>query len=437
MKDKYWWFGINSWWGGMCFWLGKPEWVLYKPAPPLPSEPPEPEPPEPEPPKPEPWEPEKPVLHKKLKYLELDYLDWFVDDFLPAAWVDLEQARKDMYQVLKQTCHELGDNYPNAWSGFLVLSSGKPEHEHCNKKLPWKIKNGKIDFYDFNEKWWKIFKAFIQMLRLFKIQVKPQAFMDGVYNEFPFKNNVNDINGFWSSEAFDAEIRFVRKILMAIKEVWGNNYVPYIKFINEPRLSAPTVHDGDHIIADWHRDMYLSISGLTDLKHIIVDNSMREATLSQLIHFSPGEERCPKCNKPWDNKPEYDRLITHEKHGVTCPESLEGYERNWFSLSGFLGSGWGHVKVSEDGGFYPEAKGYRLFDHKISWGNAAQLEKMLTEAWGKCKAHKRRKEFYFGIWPAEVFVKTEYGIRQIYRPDRIIWARFRAVKKVYNKVYET
>jgi hypothetical protein len=140
--------------------------------------------------------------------------------------------------------------------------------------------------------------------------------------------------------------------------------------------------------------------------------------------------------RSWDNKPEYDRLLTHEKHGVTCPESLEGGERNWFSLSGLLRSAWHHVKVSEDAGFYPEAKGFRLPGTNLSWGNEEQIEEILQTAWTACKNHKRRKEFVFGFWPAEVFVKVPGGIRQLYRVGSINWKRLEAVERARKKVFE-
>jgi len=46
-----------------------------------------------------------------------------------------------------------------------------------------------------------------------------------------------------------------------------------------------------------------------------------------------------------------------------------------------------------------------------------------------------RKEFYWGIWPAEVFVKVPGGIRQIYKSDVINWERFRRARKVHRRIY--
>jgi len=256
------------------------------------------------PPKPKPtpvWKPKKPELKKRLKYLEIDFLGWFVDDFLPTAWNDLEQAKKNMYAVLKRMTDELEGDYPAAWSGFLVLSSGQTGHAHCNRKLPWRIKDGRMDWFAFNPKWWRIYGAFIDMLNLFKIEHKPQAMMAGQYNSWLYRNNINGITDPWSGRAVTAQSHFIKELLRRSK---------WIKFINEPKLRAvfpgdnkATLHGGDHVIADWHRDMFHKVEDSIDLRHLIVDVSMRECAFAQLIEFSKNQRTCPKCGIEWDNPP--------------------------------------------------------------------------------------------------------------------------------------
>jgi len=65
-------------------------------------------------------------------------------------------------------------------------------------------------------------------------------------------------------------------------------------------------------------------------------------------------------------------------------------------LSGFIRSAWHAVKTSEDGGFYPEAKGYRLFDYDVSFGSADQVEEMLERAWTICENAKRKERILLG-----------------------------------------
>ncbi|GAJ18861.1 unnamed protein product, partial [marine sediment metagenome] len=146
------------------------------------------------------------------------------------------------------------------------------------------------------------------------------------YTNFPFKNNVNGITDFWGKKSqqvgfLDEEVMvihraYARKVMDTYRQVYGNQYNPYIKIMNEP------AHHGDaehfHRIMYFHEDIVENVlKQFTTLDRIIVDGTGSEGTIGEIKH----RHKCPKpkvCDRGgWHGKKGYANEVVMEKHGCS------------------------------------------------------------------------------------------------------------------------
>ena len=377
-------------------------------------------------------------LKPQIKLMDADFLGIFLD-FLNSAWEfkDQAEAEKRIVDVLI----EIRRHRFYRLSFFMWVCDGKGEHAHLNWKTPYvweKPLVGKRKFYldEWEGRYWELFERFIWLMRLVRdknnrhswLHPAPQVNMDR-YDYYPFEHNHNGVKRFWTKEALPFQMALAIKALEIVKKVYGKNYQPYWKPINEPIHGGD--HDKGHIIAEWHRDMWFAVKELSDLRHLIIDKSHSEYALAQLVRHS-GDGNCHHCGKPWDNKKEYDRLLIPEEHGVSILENLK--ERNF---PAFLGSAWWRSKWSEDCGGGPNAKGpVFIGDPQYRVGNAVQVKEMLLNAWSRCKRHSRRKEFIWGCFPmGGGFKKVNGRVIEYYHKDLIVWSRPKAAIEAYEEVH--
>jgi len=222
--------------------------------------------------------------------------------------------------------------------GFMFLSSGKGHHSNLNHKTPW-LWDGNFNFNVWNPEFWNDFKTYLEIHKYVGMDFCAQLWMRKDYTNHIFRNNVNGITDFWGKKSqqvgfLDEEVMvihraYARKVMETYKEVYGNEYKPYlpnIKVMNEP------AHHGDnehfHRIMYFHEDIVENVLlEYTDLEHIIVDGTGSEGTIGELKH----RHKCPKpkaCDRGgWHGKRGYANEVVMEKHGYSKWEHFSEMQR--------------------------------------------------------------------------------------------------------------
>jgi hypothetical protein len=146
------------------------------------------------------------------------------------------------------------------------------------------------------------------------------------YTNHIFRNNVNGITDFWGKKSqqvgfLDEEVMvyhraYARKVMETYQEVYGNQYKPYVKIMNEPAHKG----DGEHFhrIMYFHEDIVENVLlKYTTLDRIIVDGTGCEGTIGELKH----RHRCPKpasCDRGgWHGEKGLANKVVMEKHGYS------------------------------------------------------------------------------------------------------------------------
>lgn len=359
----------------------------------------------------------------------LGFFNWFVR----VAWKP-GRTREWAIKKAKQTFEQIALHRFDADDFFFWVSDGTSQHAHLNLKTPYQLKKKLFPVKVFklhkdNARFWKIYRIFISLHKvpidnkIYVIHPISHLFMDR-YDYFPFFHNTNGIEGFWTPEALPFQLRVAEKALQIIKEEFGANYRPWVKFINEPAHWGS--HEKGHIIADWHKAMYhKAISKYTDLSRCIIDVSHSEYAHAQLTQHT-GTGQCHHCDKYWDNKPEYGRLVKAELHNVSIKENLtETNKLNW------IGSAWKCHKLHEDCGGGEKAEGVQFGPFRFA--TAEQTEEMSYYLWDTCKKNNVRA--IFAIVPIETLVNGPiYGVAD-YRVHLIDWERPKRLIKSHKAVY--
>ena len=374
----------------------------------------------------------------KIKNLHADYLGMFLW-FLFLWWNPLTRifavrwAKKTLIRTRKKGASKIA---------YFVMAN-----EHYSKIIPWKtFKNeqtGKltVDLASWNPKFWKGYKLWLTLIKLTGtdpetksydsnqiLEPFPCPFMNR-YNDWIFKRNINNIHGFFDPNAFPYQSRFVRKLLLLHKEVFGLDK-PTIRFLNEP--SRDGTDATGHLVADWHRDMYIAVRDLVDLENVYAD----EHSEFSRAWFCP-RHKCPKCDSYFDGA-EYGLLddkgfprIKTEQHGFSIIQNLTDGNFDAWKRARLFRVG----KFSEDGcagDFMAETKGYALKDDngKVIWaiGDEKQTQEMVE--YGVGEALKVKKTFIFGLFPLETLRKKKWSDYFIGHPET--WKAIKD-KPVYSK----
>jgi len=366
----------------------------------------------PEPPPP----PPPPPPTDQIKFYHFDGLGIFLDvlahgeDALPR--IDAVIAKAASYGV-------------SAISYFSYLHTGRNEHKHLNWKTPWLREGDKFQLdVSFDDSWYyDLHRKFLAILKKYNIKPIPQGEM-WRYTKVPYEINVNGVNGF-----LDAKALQYQKL----------GYKP----VNE------AAHAGSdrlgHLIANWHRSIWLAIKDRVKFKDLIIDVSHSEFASAELVYHGTGPRRtatppykpkdyrqnCNKCGKPWGNKKEDDRIITFEQHRCSIFDDLHkdvktGEDR----LNEFLRSASRHIKFSEDGSQNPKATIIPFPGEHWRLGDADQIYEMVKHGSSECK--RKGKDFYWGIFPMESLLNHSWGKEEYYDVDTINWDRFEAGQKGFK-----
>ncbi|MBW1975268.1 MAG: hypothetical protein JRI45_06820 [Deltaproteobacteria bacterium] len=318
----------------------------------------------------------------------------------------------------------------SAISFFCWLHTNKKEHKHLNYRTPltWKgLLSKSLDMEIPCYRYWELYRRFLALCKKHGMATIPQAFMSK-YTFYPFEgHNKQDIKDFWAPNAKKYQKWLIWRFLIEQKRL---GLEPHIKFINEPTHKGRD--DLGHIIAKWHKDMWLHAKAMTGLKleNLVIDISHSEFAKAELVYHGRNNA-CVKCGRPWSNVKEYDRLALCEQHGCSTKDSLYEGEKD---IDTFIGSANWRAKFSEDGSKQGKIAPLGR-DYPWRLGNAKEVKEMLLFAWGKCKNARKKKHFYFGLFPMETLKKRSWGLEEFYDIDGIDWSRFQAVHDAYIEIY--
>ena len=225
--------------------------------------------------------------------------------------------------AVEKLTHEIKMHGYYLEDGFMFLSDNKPHHRNLTYLTPWVWDGQKFHLNEWNPEFWADFRDFLEIKKSKSLDYCPQLWMRKDYINYPFKNNVNGITDFWGKksqqvEYIDVEVMihhraYARKVMETYREVYGSQYKPYVKIMNEP------AHHGDaehfHRIMYFHQDIVENVLlEFTDLNRIYVDGTGSEGTIGELKH----RHRCPKpsaCTREGRHgKRGYANLVVMEKH---------------------------------------------------------------------------------------------------------------------------
>lgn len=377
-------------------------------------------------------------MKPKLEHLHDDFLGIFLW-FLAKAWNPL--TRLYWIHQLRKTVRRSRDKQASFICGFLWLCDNKPEHHHLNNKTPWKFEKKPHKVFDFtkpNKKFWDIYRLFLKALKSEDMEFWPSVEMDR-YCYYPFRHNSNGVRGFWSNGALKHHLNLMKKVCQVMRSVYGEDYQPPIKMINEP------IHGGDHnkfhVIGRWHVEMWeKALKNYTKLPRIILDVSHCEAAAGEFDK----RRKCHVCGK-WQGNDDYldadgFRQVIPGYHGVSIIENLKTEDGHGFTKMRFLTSAWKKVKFSEDGGaggLCDIARGYRIPGTNFCEGDAKQVKEMLIYLWGESKKHG--KVAIWGLFPMEAFMDDDRNwtnpIKENYKLGRIGWGRQNKALQAHKTVY--
>lgn len=368
------------------------------------------------------------AFEKKIEDMHfggLGYWLWFMME----AWKPSNRQRLE--NELQKTMAKIREKRFSVVDFFLWICDGTKANAHFNKKIPWMIKDNLVDFDEWNPKWWDLFDTFLRVMKHVDLEPCVGLFLTK-YNEWAFRHNVNNVRTFFNDEkAFKYQVAFTRRVIRKIQDIYGQNYVPWLKANNE--LMHHGKDEWGHIYADWYLDLWEAISDLfpdnTDVSRWVCDATFSEFVLAPFVE----PIKCPKCDRIFGDKKflrnNY-RMVVPENHGYSIKKNfVEGGFQHW------LGSNWKKTphRWHEDGGGGEEAKGYKVGGFII--GTAAQTYEMAKYMWTESK--RRRKRSVFALFPLEYLKQNEEKKVWIEdcRVDSIDWARADSLIKAHRDVY--
>jgi len=220
------------------------------------------------------------------------------------AWEEKDQERLE--RELRDQLIALRGRGIKVKDSFGWLCSGRQEHRHLNTKTPWKWErsNGKMVFHldQWDPRYWELFERYLELHKIGDIDFEKHLFMGFGYNKYPFENNFNGVRRFLEfgkpmdqQPALPFQLAFAKKTIQTYKKVYGENYNPWIKFINEPAHagSGSKFHDWMY----WHEAMYRGeLETETLLSRCVFDMSACEGVLGEIRepHLCPKQGACDK-----------------------------------------------------------------------------------------------------------------------------------------------
>jgi len=447
MKDKYFWWGSNSWW---CrFWriFKLYRFCLYRPTPPIPPPP---------------------------KYIEIKICLTCGNRATPmcaigaVGWGRYLKGNEPKESCIPAECCKIPPPSPVVYpdpipimgfqgvggfnyfkitrngdetlkllkeirmhgyylnDGFMFLSDNEPHHKNLTYSVPWLFLSGKFDLGLWRPSFWIDFKNYLEIHKEVGLDFCPQLWMRKDYINYPFKNNVNGVTDFWDKDAMPYHRAYARKVMDTFVEVYGKQYNPYVKIMNE------VAHHGEgkkyHQIMYFHEDIVENIlMDYTTLSHIICDLTGCEGTLGELRepHNCPKKATCDRNGR--HGKPEHDRLAVGEKHKYSTWADFSEIKR-------FVNSANKARRFTEDGGGRAEDGKYTVSRTGMKLGNPEQQGYMMKQLALIYKATK--KKVIFCSFPHTALKKIDGVFYPDYRVSEMtrVFSCAKAMKKAYEAV---
>lgn len=325
---------------------------------------------------------------------------------------------------------------------FTFVSDWRQENRYISGMEPWKRKrigssSRPFDFDEPRYKFYKCYKKFCELL--FEHRLRPCAtrFLRHAYMQTLFGNNVQQIRTMSDPKFLSYAIDYNDRLMEIEAEVFGEEYRQWGKISNEwshhEREFGQTVCDRGHFIADFHADMWdFSMKAGGVLGRHIMDISHSEYVKA---YFSQPSV-CPKCgikvfDRPdlrGDNNGANNVVVIPELHGYSIPENLDADFEDFLNHTPHNPE----IRLHEDGGGGPLAKGYAIGHFKI--GDNQQSYEFGKKCWTGAK--NAGKRVIYGVFPLETLRRESDGeYREDYHVDVINWERIDNIVRAYNEVY--
>lgn len=268
--------------------------------------------------------------------------------------------------------------------GFMFLSSGKGHHGNLNRKTPWACdgtKEYKFNLTEWNPVFWNNFKTYLEIHKYVGMDFCAQLWMRKDYTNNVFKNNHSGITDFWGKKSqqvgfLDEEVMvihraYAKKVMDTYREVYGNQYKPYVKIMNEVAHHGNAEHA--HRIMYFHEDIVENVLlDYTDLELIIIDGTGCEMGIGEVKHI----HKCPK-------KKVCDRGKKHGKKGYANKVVMERHKfstwADFHEMQRMVNSPIPEAIYTEDGGGRAEDGKYRVPRTGMRLGSPEQQGYMMKQ----------------------------------------------------------
>ena len=356
-----------------------------------------------------------------IKNFHSDALGMFLY-FMRAAWNPI--GRQRVVDDTRRVVEKMRQYRCSHINFFMWLSDNDPEHVPLNGRTPYKKSGKKFDLDRWNNKYWGLFRTFLEICRDAGITPIPTPLMDR-YCYYPYDHNKQGVSGFWSEGVKKYHNKLMTELCLSFWEVYGPMYNPCIDPINEAMHGGN--HNKFHIIGHWFRDMWEDVlKHFTVLENYYIDGSHCEAGLGE---FDKRKD-CQFCGMPMGNNKYLKsgrRRVVPEYHGFSIKENLT--PSKW---EPFVGSAWLLGKFSEDCGGGPLAEGYEISGFRF--GTAAQNKELVKQMWTDVGDRA-----IFGLFPGECnYIKgprwiEDYSMKRF--NDFNVWKRYHKVREGYVSVF--
>lgn len=325
------------------------------------------------------------------------------------------------------------------FDSFFFISDGTDQHERYNYKTPYYY-NQKKDVFNLKnpcQRFWKIYKIFLQVFADEGVEFIPIVYMGFGYNLLPFRNNLQGLDAYqiWDPENIEYQAWVFEKICITAKEVWGKNYKPRVK-INSEFMHAWSGEQW-HNIAEWSRVMVRLLLKYTLNWRIIADRSHSDAILIDISqrHDCVKPATCPypdlmHGSDDFDSSKK-SMWVSQEDHALGIAQDV--IDNNAWPIS----RAWGCI-YHGDGA--TNGDGFCLYlphGRIVCQGTPNQMYEYGMYVWPRAFAEGKK------ITIAPMCLETyrdkngnvPYPLIPNYTVDNFFWGRFRMLAKSHDEVY--
>jgi len=232
---------------------------------------------------------------------------------------DLEEWTGHLNRTVERIRRE-GFSVVDFW---VWVCNGKAGNWYSNKKIPFEIVNGKVNFNSGEPKWWKRFNIFLEILHRWDLEPSICP-LPTAYTQWAFKNNLQGITSFWEKTALIHQVVFVRRLIKAIQYRYGSDSMPWIKANNE--LDNNHVDETGVMYATWYVDIFDGIQDLfpekDDVSKWILNTDACEWIVFPFAYDETFEFRGYKLGQGRFLR-NGRRQYIDELHMMSCPENIK------------------------------------------------------------------------------------------------------------------